>query len=218
MRSPLAAMRRLRHVDLVTVTYAILAALRDEPKHGYAIRQSIQEMLGLLWPVNQGQLYSTLARLATRGWIAPSAPDEGGTAAASAARRRYELRPPGERRLEEWLARPTGFSTAPGELHQKLHVAAALGGERRLLRLVARQREALLALATTCRSHAHRTRTGDAAGPAALLRAAAVDLLEADVDWLSAIERELRAGVRMSAPDSSQGACMATSTRTDGGS
>jgi len=201
----------------MTVTYAILAVLRDGAKHGYAIRRNIQEMLGLLWPVNQGQLYSTLARLATRGWIALSAPGEGSAGGGTGAGRRYEIRPPGERRLEEWLSRPTGFSAAPGELHLKLHVAAALGDQSRLLRVVARQREALVALATTCRSHAHGTGTGAAGDRASLPRVAAADLLEADVAWLSAIERELRAGVRMSGPDlSPPRACMPTSTRTDG--
>jgi DNA-binding PadR family transcriptional regulator len=172
----------------MTVPYAILAVLREEPKHGYAIRSDIQEMLGLLWPVNQGQLYSTLARLATRGWIAACAADRDRAIGRAGLARRYEIRPTGRRRLEEWLARPTPPSTALGELHDKLQIAAALGDDARLARLVGRQREALVALAATYRLHGQATSDGSLEPTSASLpRNAATKLLEADVTWLSSI-------------------------------
>ena len=51
----------------MVLAHAILVALRDGPKHGYAIRRALEERIGLLSPVNQGQVYATLARLARAG-------------------------------------------------------------------------------------------------------------------------------------------------------
>jgi DNA-binding PadR family transcriptional regulator len=195
------------------VAYAILASLRDGPKHGYAIRRWIQEMLGLLWPVNQGQLYSTISKLARRGWIAEiaSAPQVGGTGAGHT----YELGAAGERRLTEWIGRPTGVTAMRGELESKLHVAADLADQDRLLRVVRRQREACAAFAATCRSHAEASPAGAADTPG-LARAAAPSFVEADVEWLASIECELLGLVSSTEHPSPSGPSMTTAARTDG--
>jgi DNA-binding PadR family transcriptional regulator len=198
------------------VAYAILAALRDGPKHGYAIRGWIQEMLGLLWPVNQGQLYSTISALARRGWIAEvaSADHPGGAGAG----RSYELRAAGERRLAEWTGRPTAVTAVRGELESKLHIAAGLADPGRLLRVVRRQREACAAFAATCRSHAESkgAGTGATAAPGSLARAAAPSFVDADGDWLASIECELLGVAGSSDRPSSNGPSMTTAARTNG--
>lgn len=47
----------------------ILSSLLSGPKHGYAMMQDIEEFSGVL--LEPGTLYGAIARLETRGWIAP---------------------------------------------------------------------------------------------------------------------------------------------------
>lgn len=48
---------------------AVLGALSVMPMTGYAVRQSIQEVLGHFWSESFGQIYPTLARLEQEGLV-----------------------------------------------------------------------------------------------------------------------------------------------------
>jgi PadR family transcriptional regulator len=52
-----------------TLEMLILAALRREPLHGYAIAQSIHQGSGHLLRAEEGSLYPALQRLLIQGWV-----------------------------------------------------------------------------------------------------------------------------------------------------
>src|SRR6056297_2748698 len=47
----------------MSLKYAILGLLDQEPHYGYEIKQKFEHMMGNLWPVSYGQLYPTLRKL-----------------------------------------------------------------------------------------------------------------------------------------------------------
>lgn len=47
----------------MSLKYAILGLLEEEPRYGYEIKQQFEQTMGELWPVSYGQLYPTLKRL-----------------------------------------------------------------------------------------------------------------------------------------------------------
>jgi DNA-binding PadR family transcriptional regulator len=172
---------------------AILAVLEDGPLHGYAIRRALAQRIGLLWPVNQGQVYSTLRRLARDRHVAAVAPAPGPPARSSRAlARSYGLTAIGRRRLAEWLRRPAGLDDARDELAHKLAVAADLGDRARLRALVAAQRRTCADLLATMRvglAVGERAASAAAASPARddsrRARTTTLALVDAEVAWLT---------------------------------
>ncbi len=75
----------------------ILKTLEDQPLHGYAIAQQIEQTSRALLHVPQGSLYPALHRLENRGWLAASwVQTEGGRAAKV-----YRLTAKGRRQLDK---------------------------------------------------------------------------------------------------------------------
>jgi DNA-binding PadR family transcriptional regulator len=76
-------------------TYFILAALQDEPRHGYAIMTRVAELSGQRVTVTTGTLYQALDRLTREGLI-EVVRDE---VVNGRARRHYALTPDGRSAL-----------------------------------------------------------------------------------------------------------------------
>lgn len=195
----------------MALSYAILAALGRGPMHGYAVRAALQDALGLLRPVNHGQVYATLTRLASQGAIeVTDAEPRSGRRTES---RRYARTERGARRLEAWLRRPIPMVAPRGELVVKLAIAAG-SDDRDLLRgFLARQRAACAALAATCRDDLE-ARSRDTDPVRRLARGAALALLEADVEWLAEVSDVLLAGELEAPPESSMPAADPTRVST----
>ena len=173
------------------VKYAILTALVEGPMHGYAIQRALQRRLGLLWTVNHGQVYATLARLASDGLIGPTTSRPAASPEPHPSRE-YELLPAGFDCLEAWRSRPSGRLAARGELLAKAFLAATVGGPPCLLELIARQRERSAAVALALREEeARRVAEGAEEIATALARRAALGLVEADIEWLALVARDL---------------------------
>ena len=47
----------------MSVKQALLALLEQGPMYGYQLRSEFEERTGATWPLNVGQVYTTLARL-----------------------------------------------------------------------------------------------------------------------------------------------------------
>jgi PadR family transcriptional regulator PadR len=52
-----------------TLDMLILKAIADEPQHGWAIAQRIQQVSNNVLQIGQGSLYPALHRLEYKGWI-----------------------------------------------------------------------------------------------------------------------------------------------------
>ncbi|MEV6344834.1 PadR family transcriptional regulator [Actinoplanes sp. NPDC051851] len=82
-------------------TYFILAALREEPRHGYAIIKRVAELSGERVALATGTLYQALDRLGREGLV-EVVRDE---VVNGRARRHYALTPDGEDALLAEAAR-----------------------------------------------------------------------------------------------------------------
>ena len=107
----------------MSVRHALLAMLSEGPKYGLQLRQEFEARTGEVWPLNIGQVYSTLQRLERDGLVqsddgAPDGPQKG-----------FRITPAGERELVAWLRTPPDLSLPPrDELVIKILVAWQLPG------------------------------------------------------------------------------------------
>ena len=102
----------------MSVPHALLGLLSDGPKHGLRLQSEFQARTGEVWPLNVGQVYTTLQRLERDGLVET----DGG--AGERSRKRYRITPEGDRELAEWLRTPTDQVPPPrDELVIKVLVA-----------------------------------------------------------------------------------------------
>jgi DNA-binding PadR family transcriptional regulator len=107
----------------VSVPHALLALLSAGPKYGLRLQHEFEARTGEVWPLNVGQVYTTLQRLERDGLVESDA-EEGGR-----AQKRYRITPAGDRELAEWLRTPPDLVPPPrDELVIKVLVALQVPG------------------------------------------------------------------------------------------
>jgi len=107
----------------VTIPHALLALLSDGPKYGLRLQNEFESRTGEVWPLNVGQVYSTLQRLERDRLVKTDG--EG----AERSQKRYRITPTGERELAEWLRTAPDLIPPPrDELVIKLLVALQIPG------------------------------------------------------------------------------------------
>lgn len=85
----------------MSVPHALLALLAEEPKFGLRLKEEFEQRTGSVWPLNVGQVYSTLQRLERDGLVANA--DEAGIVASQ---KLYSLTDDGAAELRSWLSMP----------------------------------------------------------------------------------------------------------------
>ena len=105
----------------MSVRHALLALLCEGPKYGLQLRQEFEARTGDVWPLNVGQVYTTLQRLERDGCVAS---DESGD---DERQRNFRITEAGEVELDLWLRTPPDLSSPPrDELVIKVLVAFRL--------------------------------------------------------------------------------------------
>jgi DNA-binding PadR family transcriptional regulator len=172
----------------MSIKYALLSLLDQQPHHGYQLKSAVEGWLGQSWPLNIGQVYTTLTRLERDGLVAAGETDAQG-------RQTYQITPAGRAALADWFATPVARDgLVRDELLVKL-VAAVAAGDGTAFQVIRDQRTATLQLLQQHTRHkAQAERQGD------LPRLVVADLLiaqaEAEVAWLELCEARLRAAGR----------------------
>jgi DNA-binding PadR family transcriptional regulator len=106
----------------MTVRHALLALLSESPKYGLQLRQEFEAGTGDVWPLNVGQVYTTLQRLERDGLVESDDADDG-------PQRKFRITREGEEELEEWLRTPADTAAPPrDELVIKVLVALRVPG------------------------------------------------------------------------------------------
>lgn len=106
----------------MSVRHALLALLSEGPKYGLQLRQEFEARTGEVWPLNVGQVYTTLQRLERDGLVASEDGDEG-------PQKGYRLTEPGRSELLHWLQEPQADPSPPrDELLIKVLVAVQVPG------------------------------------------------------------------------------------------
>jgi DNA-binding PadR family transcriptional regulator len=111
----------------VSVRHALLAMLSEGPKYGLQLGQEFESRTGEVWPLNIGQVYSTLQRLERDGLIeSDDAADDG---REKTPQKGFRITAAGEQELAAWLRTPPDLSLPPrDELVIKILVAWQLPG------------------------------------------------------------------------------------------
>jgi DNA-binding PadR family transcriptional regulator len=106
----------------MSIRQGILALLAEGPRHGYQLRQDFEAGTGGTWPLNIGQVYTTLARLERDDLVAVAGDGD-------ASHKMYQLTDSGQVELERWFQTPVRREDRPrDELAIKLAMAARLEG------------------------------------------------------------------------------------------
>jgi DNA-binding PadR family transcriptional regulator len=115
----------------MSVRHALLALLSEGPKYGLQLREEFEARTGEVWPLNVGQVYTTLQRLERDGLVetanGDAAPAEHDT--PGAPQKAFRITPAGSAELNEWLRVPPDLSSPPrDELVMKVLVAITVPG------------------------------------------------------------------------------------------
>jgi DNA-binding PadR family transcriptional regulator len=107
----------------MSIRHALLALLSEGPKYGLQLRQEFESRTGEVWPLNVGQVYTTLQRLERDGLVESEGTDDDGP------QKGFHITQEGADELTEWLRTPPDFSSPPrDELVIKVLVALGLPG------------------------------------------------------------------------------------------
>jgi DNA-binding PadR family transcriptional regulator len=91
----------------MSVRHALLALLSEGPKYGLQLRHEFEERTGEVWPLNVGQVYTTLQRLERDGLV------ESDDAAAEGSQKGFRITIEGHEELAGWLRTPPDLSSPP---------------------------------------------------------------------------------------------------------
>ena len=106
----------------MSVPHALLALLSEGPKYGLRLQTEFESRTGEVWPLNVGQVYTTLQRLERDGLVET---DEEG----ERSQKRYRVTSAGARELADWLRTPPELVPPPrDELVIKVLVALQVPG------------------------------------------------------------------------------------------
>jgi len=107
----------------MSVRHALLALLMEGPKFGLRLQQEFESRTGEVWPLNVGQVYTTLQRLERDGLV--ESDDDGG----AGAQKDFRITASGQRELAEWMETPPDAGIPPRhELVIKVLVALRVPG------------------------------------------------------------------------------------------
>ena len=167
----------------MSVPHALLALLRQGPKYGLRLQSEFESRTGEVWPLNVGQVYTTLQRLGRDGLVEATGEGE-------RSQKRYRITPPGERELSQWLGNPPDLVPPPrDELVIKVLVALQVPGidVHELLQIHRRH-----VIETMQRYTQVKAAAGEDDVPLALVVDAELFRLEAIVRWLDAADVRLK--------------------------
>lgn len=105
----------------MSVRQSLLAILDQAPCYGYQLRSEFETRTGGTWPLNVGQVYTTLDRLERDGLVSRDGADDEG-------RLRYGITDAGSREVRGWLSAPVVRQQVRDELAMKLAIACTLPG------------------------------------------------------------------------------------------
>lgn len=168
----------------MSVRHALLALLTEAPKYGLQLRQEFEARTGEVWPLNVGQVYTTLQRLEREGHVESDETERDGV------QKRFRVTTSGERELDRWLrTAPDGAPPPRDELVIKVQVALRMPGVdvREILQVHRRHAVEEMQRYTHLKAEAAADDVG-----LGLVVDAELFRLEAVVRWLDAADTRLR--------------------------
>jgi DNA-binding PadR family transcriptional regulator len=167
----------------MSVRHAMLALLSEGPSYGLQLREEFEARTGDVWPLNVGQVYTTLQRLERDGLVVSEGDDD-------SPQKAFRITEDGVRELDTWLRTPPDLSSPPrDELVMKILIALRVPGAS-VSEVIQAHRRYLVELMQQW------TRIKEDADPADLSLGLAVDAelfrLDAVVRWLDAADGRIK--------------------------
>jgi DNA-binding PadR family transcriptional regulator len=167
----------------MSVPYALLALLQEGPKYGLRLQSEFESRTGEVWPLNVGQVYTTLQRLERDGLVEVTGDGE-------RSQKRYRITPAGAQELSNWLRTPPELVPPPrDELVIKVLVALQVPGIDVHEILQVHRRHVIEVMQRYTRIKAE---TAAEEVPLALVADAELFRLEGIVRWLDAADVRLK--------------------------
>jgi DNA-binding PadR family transcriptional regulator len=168
----------------MSVRHALLALLSEGPKYGLQLRQEFEARTGEVWPLNVGQVYTTVQRLERDGLVVSDDGEDSGP------QRTFRITDEGRDVLTAWLTTPPVDELPPrDELLIKVLVAVRLPGVDVTDIVQAHRRQLIEAMRRYTR-----LKEDAAEDDLGLLLVADAEIfrLEASVRWLDTADARLR--------------------------
>jgi DNA-binding PadR family transcriptional regulator len=106
----------------MSIRQALLSLLAEQPMYGYQLRTEFESRTGTTWPLNVGQVYTTLTRLERDGLVVATGDD-------GAGHEIYALTDEGRAEVDRWFRTPIDRERPPrDELAIKLALAVTVPG------------------------------------------------------------------------------------------
>ncbi|MFF7992743.1 PadR family transcriptional regulator [Kitasatospora xanthocidica] len=106
----------------MSIRHGLLALLDQGPRYGYQLRTEFEARTGATWPLNVGQVYTTLSRLERDGLVEAAGEDDEG-------HQFYAATDAGRAELRAWFGTPVPRTNPPrDELAIKLAMAVTVPG------------------------------------------------------------------------------------------
>lgn len=167
---------------LMSVRHSLLALLSAGPVHGYGLKTEFEAATGDIWPLNVGQVYTTLGRLERDGLVTAGTDADG--------QKVYEITEAGRGELGRWFETPVPREVIPRQEMAIKLVFAMRSGVADVAAVVQRQRVATVrALQDVTRLKAAAESSGDMAG--LLMLDGLVFQAEAEARWLDMCQARL---------------------------
>lgn len=166
----------------MSVRNSLLAMLATEPTHGYGLKSSFEQSTAGAWPLNVGQVYTTLSRLERDGLVTPHETED-------PERHSWQITEAGREALSHWYRSPVDERGTRDELVIKVLVAIN-SGESQIYELLATQRAATLQrLQDYTRQRRELAGTDDLS--AILLLDALILRADSEIKWLERCQQRL---------------------------
>jgi DNA-binding PadR family transcriptional regulator len=175
----------------MSVRHALLALLSEGSRYGMRLRDEFEAATGDLWPLNVGQVYTTLQRLERDGLVESDGGDD-------KRQKSFRITARGQAELSEWLHTPSAPAPPPrDELVTKVLLAVRVPGTdvREVIQAHRRQVVELMHEWTRVKEEG-----AEFALPLALVMDAELTRLGAMARWLDIAEEHVRHAAAAPAP------------------
>lgn len=173
----------------MSVKHSLLALLSTGPMYGQQLKDEFEQRTGELWPLNVGQVYTSLNRLERDGLVEPTGTDDGDD-----HRRPYAITAGGQIELDLWLKSSEPSTVPPrDDIVMKIMIAASIDPDSCVDTVQSHRRQLL----ETMRGFASMKSDPDASTATLMMCDAELFRLEAAVRWLDSVDARMRSGARL---------------------
>lgn len=164
----------------MSVKHSLLALLYERPRHGYELKTGFDELVENLWPLNTGQVYTTLDRLERDDLVSSPGHDK-------KDRKLYSITAKGKEALWSWLKKPVERSLLKNDFYFKYLCASHIdyNDKQEMIQI---QKKSVI------KDVLHLTHLKKQSGDETMkmLAEGALLHLEADIKWLDMIGKRLK--------------------------